>query len=52
MKEKILVSSWQEIELNSVDELFEKPDWVGEEVTEDPRYYNAFLAEHPYAEWM
>lgn len=41
-----------EIELNSVDELFEKPDWVGEEVTEDPRYYNAFLAEHPYAEWM
>jgi CYTH domain-containing protein len=34
-----------EIELKSEDEKFEKPDWVGEEVTEDIRYTNAYLAE-------
>ena len=32
-----------EIELASEDEQFEKPDWLGEEVTGDPRYYNANL---------
>jgi adenylate cyclase len=34
-----------EIELKSEDEKFEKPDWLGEEVTEDLRYTNAYLAE-------
>ena len=37
-----------EIELESEDEKFEKPDWVGEEVTQDDRYYNMNLAIHPY----
>lgn len=32
-----------EIELNSEDEYFEKPDWLGEEVTGLPQYYNANL---------
>lgn len=33
-----------ELELESEDEAFEKPDWLGEEVTGDQRYYNAYLA--------
>jgi adenylate cyclase len=40
-----------EIELNDPDEPFEKPDWLGAEVTEDPRYYNTCLAAHPYKNW-
>ena len=40
-----------EIELNSVDEIFHKPDWLGEEVSNDPRYYNVKLIEHPYRLW-
>jgi CYTH domain-containing protein len=40
-----------EIELNSEDEAFEKPDWLGEEVTEDKRYLNASLAETPFSTW-
>ncbi len=40
-----------EIELQSEDETFEKPSWVGKEVSEDARYYNVSLAFHPYAEW-
>lgn len=40
-----------EIELNYLDEIFIKPDWVGEEVTYDPRYYNNNLATLPYSEW-
>jgi adenylate cyclase len=40
-----------EIELESVDEAFEKPDWLGEEVTFDPRYYNTSLSTHPYKSW-
>jgi adenylate cyclase len=40
-----------EIELKSKDEPFEKPSWVGEEVTDDPRYYNSYLTEHPYNSW-
>ena len=34
-----------ELELASEDESFEKPDWLGEEVTGDERYYNAYLAQ-------
>ena len=37
-----------EIELQSEDQLFEQPSWVGKEVTDDPRYYNANLTQHPY----
>jgi len=40
-----------EIELSQVDEFFEKMDWVGEEVTEDKRYYNNQLAKNPYTRW-
>lgn len=40
-----------ELELNSVDETFALPDWAGKEVTEDPRYYNICLVNHPYKDW-
>lgn len=40
-----------EVELKSEDEAFEKPDWLGSEVTNDERYYNAFLSQHPYKTW-
>jgi CYTH domain-containing protein len=35
-----------ELELQSEGEAFEKPEWLGEEVTGDERYYNAYLATH------
>jgi len=40
-----------EVELNSETEVFEKPAWLGEEVTEDPRYYNVNLIKHPFKNW-
>ncbi len=40
-----------EIELSDEEEAFEKPHWIGEEVTEDPRYYNVNLIKHPYKNW-
>ena len=40
-----------EIELSSDDDPFDRPDWLGEEVTGDPRYYNSSLRAHPYKEW-
>lgn len=40
-----------EIELSDENEVFEKPSWVGEEVTEDPRYYNVNLIKHPFNKW-
>jgi adenylate cyclase len=40
-----------EIELGSEDELFEKPTWIGQEVTGDPRYYNSSLIRLPYSKW-
>ena len=40
-----------EIELDSIDQLFEKPDWIGKEVTRDPRYFNSNLIEAPYSTW-
>lgn len=40
-----------EIELDKEDEIFELPDWVGEEVTEDVRYYNVNLVKNPYVKW-
>lgn len=41
-----------EIELNDSGEMFEKPEWVGEEVTSDKKYYNAYLSLHPYSVWQ
>lgn len=41
-----------EIELPSADTPFVKPDWVGEDVTDDHRYKNNNLAACPYATWI
>lgn len=40
-----------ELELNSEDESFPKPDWLGEEVTGDTKYYNSMLMKNPYTKW-
>jgi adenylate cyclase len=40
-----------EIELEKEDQIFEGPDWLGREVTGDPRYANAYLASNPYSIW-
>jgi len=40
-----------EIELHAEDEVFERPAWLGAEVTHDPRYFNSNLAAVPYATW-
>ena len=40
-----------EIELSREDESFQRPDWLGAEVSDDPRYYNSNLAAHPYSTW-
>lgn len=40
-----------EIELSDPDEPFERPPWVGREVSDDPRYYNVTLARRPYRDW-
>jgi adenylate cyclase len=40
-----------EVELGSEDEAFSRPAWLGDEVTEDPRYYNVNLIRHPYKDW-
>ena len=40
-----------EVELESEGQTFRKPEWVGEEVTADPRYFNSNLIKHPYRKW-
>lgn len=40
-----------ELELSSPDEAFTLPDWIGKEVSDDPRYYNICLVTHPYKNW-
>lgn len=40
-----------EIELGAEDEDFERPGWLGEEVSGDPRYYNVCLVKHPFKDW-
>ncbi len=40
-----------EVELSDENEEFEKPDWLGEEVTGDPKYYNSMLMKNPYKKW-
>ncbi len=40
-----------EIELNSEEDGFEKPEWLGEEVTGDVKYYNSMLMKNPYTKW-
>jgi len=40
-----------EVELAEIDEPVTLPDWIDREVTDDPRYYNAYLSRHPFAAW-
>ena len=40
-----------EVELNSKDEAFMKPEWLGEEVTGQPKYYNSQLSKKPFKTW-
>lgn len=40
-----------EVELSSEDEVYEKPDFVGMEVTGDRRFYNSHLLTNPYSNW-
>lgn len=40
-----------EIELEAVGQPFERPPWLGREVTDLPRYYNLALASRPYSQW-
>ena len=40
-----------EVELGAEDEAFEKPSWLGEEVTGDAKYYNSMLIKDPYKNW-
>lgn len=40
-----------EIELNAETDSFDKPEWLGNEVTGDIRYYNAYLSKIPFQKW-
>mgnify|MGYP002066927389 CR=1 FL=1 len=40
-----------EMELESEDQGFDIPEWIAEDVSDDPRYYNANLIAHPYRIW-
>nr|WP_317631203.1 CYTH domain-containing protein [uncultured Flavobacterium sp.] len=40
-----------ELELENENQAINKPDWLGEEVTQDSRYYNAYLTDNPYKNW-
>jgi adenylate cyclase len=40
-----------EIELDNESETFALPPWAGEEVTQDNRYFNSYLARHPFSKW-
>lgn len=40
-----------EIEVPDENTVFEKPEWVGEEVSDDPRYFNSSLVKHPFTTW-
>lgn len=40
-----------EIEIPSEDTAFVKPEWIGEDVSSDPRYFNSNLVAHPFTTW-
>lgn len=40
-----------EVELTDENEAFARPDWLGEEVTGDPKYFNSMLMKNPYKNW-
>lgn len=41
-----------EIELPDEDAPFERPVWLGREVSNDPRYFNSNLVRHPFSQWQ
>ena len=41
-----------EIELPDEDAPFERPDWLGREVSNDPRFFNSNLVRHPFSQWQ
>lgn len=41
-----------EVEMKSEKEPVKMPDWIDREVTDDPRYFNSNLSEHPYRTWQ
>jgi adenylate cyclase len=40
-----------EVELESEDQTVERPPWIGQDVTDDPRYFNVNLVRRPYRDW-
>lgn len=40
-----------EVELTSPDQPISLPEWIAQEVSDDPRYFNSYLAQHPYTTW-
>ncbi len=40
-----------EVELQSEKQAFDRPQWLGQEVSDDPRYFNANLLRHPFKDW-
>ena len=40
-----------EVELSREDQVLDKPDWVGQEVSGEARYSNSMLSRHPYTRW-
>jgi adenylate cyclase len=40
-----------EVELTDENQIIELPDWIGKEVSDDPRYFNANLTQHPFSKW-
>ena len=40
-----------EVELESEDQRYEKPEWIGDELTGDPKYFNSNLVQNPYLKW-
>jgi len=40
-----------EIELSAADQAFDRPDWLGAEVSDDPRYFNSALIHQPFSRW-
>ena len=40
-----------EVELDQANQVITLPDWIGVEVSQDPRYFNSNLAKHPYSKW-
>jgi len=40
-----------EVELQSEDQRFDRPDWIGQEVTGDPKYFNSSLIVNPFRKW-